>query len=134
MKGLARFGGPTLPPPLASGTMWTVKGSDRFASTRVQAVCCCCGRAVEVHNLSIGGAFVASEELPRPDESVALDVSLAGQGPFRLLGIVSWVNAPASKRAPDLPTGYGLRFINIDMVHKLKLIAFLKQCEEQRVR
>jgi hypothetical protein len=111
-----------------------MKGSDRFNSAQVRAVCCCCGRTVEVRNLSLGGAFVASEELPRCDESVSLEVSLPGQASFRLLGIVSWVNSPTNKRAPELPAGYGLRFLNIDMVHKLQLIAFLKQREEERVR
>jgi hypothetical protein len=111
-----------------------MKGSDRFASAQVRAICCCCGREVEVRNLSLGGAFVAAEELPRLNESVTLELSLAGQPPIHLVGIVSWVNAPTNKSAPDLPLGYGLRFVNIDMVHKLKLIAFLQQCEERRVR
>jgi hypothetical protein len=111
-----------------------MQGSDRFSGDKIKAICTCCGRRLDVVNLGLGGAFVATDSLPRVDESVAIELSLDDTPPFRALGIVAWINSDPDRKAPDFPVGYGVRFQGLDMVNKITLMNFLRQAERRKVR
>jgi uncharacterized protein (TIGR02266 family) len=64
-------------------------------------------------NISAGGVFVASEELPRVGDRINLRFSLPGTG--RQLAIqteVRWLRAKKSPPDPEAPAGMGLQFLN----------------------
>jgi Tfp pilus assembly protein PilZ len=111
-----------------------MKGSDRFAGEELRAVCTCCGRELSVVNLSLGGLFVASDILPRVGEIVTLELILPDKSPVKLQGTVAWTNEGALRRAPELPEGYGIRLVQVDIMTKLALLNYLKQTDSHQVR
>ena len=111
-----------------------MKASDRFSAGRVQASCMCCGRVYEVLNVSLGGMFLAGESHPRIGETMTIEVTVPERPPFRVSVSVAWTNTGDEPRAPELPTGFGVRIHNIDMVAKISLLQYLRRIEEQRVR
>lgn len=111
-----------------------MKSSDRFSSHEIRAVCCCCGRKLDVINVSLGGLFVASEIRPRVGESMTIELRIGTQAPFRIQGQVAWVNEGKTLPAPELPLGYGVRIHEIDMVAKLALLNYLRHVGDNQVR
>jgi hypothetical protein len=109
-----------------------MKGADRFIPSQIHATCCCCGRKVQLLNISLGGYYVAAEVRPRIGESMSIEVDLGTQPPFRIYGQVAWINESAKPRAPELPPGYGVRIMQIDMVAKLALLNYLRRLEQVR--
>ncbi len=111
-----------------------MKASDRFSAGPVYATCACCGRVYEVLNLSLGGMFLAGECHPRVGDAMTIAVTVPGRPPFRTGVSVAWINSGEDPRAPELPMGFGVRILNIDMVAKIALLQYLRRIEEQRVR
>jgi hypothetical protein len=112
-----------------------VKASDRFQAGPVRATCRCCGRVYDVLNLSLGGFFLAGESHPRIGETMRLELHLPEQGTIPIGATVAWTNEGDDRRAPELPTGFGVRIMTIDMVHKIGLIHYLRHIEgQQRIR
>jgi hypothetical protein len=65
---------------------------------------------------------------------MTISVTCPDRPPFRASVSVAWINAGESPRAPELPLGFGVRILNIDMVAKISLLQYLRRIEEQRVR
>lgn len=109
-----------------------MKASDRFQGGPVRATCRCCGRVYDVLNLSLGGFFLAGESHPRIGETMRLEVELPDQAPIPVGATVAWTNEGDDRHAPELPNGFGVRIVTIDMVHKINLIHYLRRIEEQQ--
>ncbi len=61
-------------------------------------------------NLSLGGAYVAVDPVPRVGENVLLSFALPGRaGPMAIEAVVCWDNS--GRKAPGLPSGCGLEFL-----------------------
>jgi Tfp pilus assembly protein PilZ len=61
-------------------------------------------------NLSMGGAYVAVDPVPRVGENVLLSFALPGRaGPIAVDAVVCWDNS--GRQAPGLPSGCGLEFL-----------------------
>ncbi|HXB55990.1 MAG TPA: PilZ domain-containing protein [Vicinamibacteria bacterium] len=61
-------------------------------------------------NLSLGGAYVAVNPVPRVGENVLLSFALPGKaGPIAVEAVVCWDNS--GRQAPGLPSGCGLEFL-----------------------
>jgi Tfp pilus assembly protein PilZ len=61
-------------------------------------------------NLSLGGAYVAVDPVPRVGENVLLSFALPGRaGPIAVEAVVCWDNS--GRQAPGLPSGCGLEFL-----------------------
>jgi hypothetical protein len=103
----------------------TLKGTDRFLVVGVQ--CRIGGQSLEVLNLSVSGLFVATETPLPAGQVIELDLVLPGREPFRILGKITWVNEPVSRRAPLLPRGFGIQVTRIAMEDKLAILDVLKQ-------
>ena len=64
-------------------------------------------------NISAGGVFVATDNLPRVGERINLRFALPGTG--RQLAVqteVRWIRAKKSPTDADAPAGMGLQFLN----------------------
>jgi hypothetical protein len=112
-----------------------MKASDRFASGAGRATCECCQTTYEVLNLSVGGFFLACAAPLPVGTKLSLTLSLESLPPFLVRVAVAWVNHPETPRAPDLPTGFGVRIVDVGLAAKLALIQRLRQIEgQERVR
>jgi Tfp pilus assembly protein PilZ len=61
-------------------------------------------------NLSLGGAYVAVNPVPRVGANVLLSFALPGKaGPIAVEAVVCWDNS--GRQAPGLPSGCGLEFL-----------------------
>jgi len=103
-----------------------MKATDRFF---VEGVTCTrdASERMPVANLSVGGLFAATSTPPLKGQLVALDLSLAGRAPLRLMGKVTWVNDPARPKAAHLPQGFGFKITEIAFPDKLAILDFLKR-------
>jgi PilZ domain len=99
-----------------------MKASDRFPVTG--ASCFLDGRPLPLANLSVGGLFAVTEVPPIVGQSVVVDLVLPRRPPFRVAGMVAWVNGG---KAAQLPHGFGIRITHIDFLDKLSLLDFLKR-------
>ncbi len=109
-----------------------MKATDRFA---IEGVTCeLDGRQLRVANLSISGLFAITELTLTNGQHLELVLSLPDRAPFRVLGQVSWINDPASPRAPDLPQGLGIRITRIALPDKVALLDLLKRTAPGAVR
>jgi len=102
-----------------------LKGSDRYVVDG--ALCRIDGQVLHVLNLSVSGLFVAAETALPPGLAIELELALGGRPPFRVLGKVTWVNDPLSRKAPLLPRGFGVQITRIAMPDKLAIVEALKQ-------
>lgn len=72
-------------------------------------------RPGRILNLNGGGAFVASEHLFPIDTLLEMEFSLSPRGaPLRCRGRVAWVNHPEWIKAPELPHGMGVQFLEME--------------------
>jgi hypothetical protein len=90
------------------------------------ALCRLDGQVLHVLNLSVSGLFVASETPLPAGQVIELELALGGRPPFRVLGKVTWVNDPLSRRAPLLPRGFGVQITRIALPDKLAIVEALK--------
>ena len=102
-----------------------MKADDRYLLEDV--VCRFDGLVRPVANLSVGGFFVVSEQLPIPSQVLELELTLGERPPFRVLGKVCWTNDPGTPRARDLPRGFGVKITQIAFPDKLAIVAALKR-------
>ena len=109
-----------------------MKANDRYLVEGVQ--CRLDGPPMPVANLSVGGFFVVSEQAPMPGQVVELELTLIGRPPFRMLGMVTWINDPAHPKAKDLPQGFGIKVTRISFADKLSIIDLLKRASPRDVR
>ena len=64
-------------------------------------------------NISAGGVFVATEDLPAVGEQINLRFSLPGSGrEWAVQTAVRWVRAKQSPPDDEAPAGMGLQFLN----------------------
>jgi hypothetical protein len=113
----------------------TLKGTDRFLVDGVH--CRIGGQTLDVLNLSVSGLFVATETPLPAGQVIELEVLLPERDPFRVLGKITWINEPISRKAPLLPRGFGVQVTRIAMADKLAILDVLKQAkamEERRGR
>jgi PilZ domain len=109
-----------------------MKATDRFNIDGV--VCELGGRPLKVANLSISGLFAITDLALTVGQHVEMILHLPDRAPFRLTGLVSWTNDPASPRAPDLPQGLGIRITRIALPDKVTLLDLLKRTSPGAVR
>lgn len=101
-----------------------LKGTDRYVLEG--ALCRLDGQVLHVLNLSPSGLFVAAEAPLPVGQRIELELALGGQPPFRVLGKVTWVNDTVSRKAPQLPCGFGVQITRIAPEDKLALQEALK--------
>jgi hypothetical protein len=58
---------------------------------------------------------------------LALELSLPGHAPIRVVGSVTWINDPQKPRARDLPEGFGIKITEVDLAGKLAIVSLLKR-------
>ncbi len=110
-----------------------MKGIDRY---RVEGVFCRIGEnELPVVNLSVGGFFVATEEIPALlGQSVPLDLCLPRHAPLPMVGLVAWVNHRDQPRVRVLPPGFGVRIQRIGFGEKMAMLAFLRETDPSAAR
>ena len=101
-----------------------LKGTDRYVLEG--ALCRLDGQVLHVMNLSASGLFVAAEAPLPPGQRIELELALPRQPPFRVLGKVTWVNGAMSRKARQLPCGFGVQITRIAPEDKAKLLDALK--------
>lgn len=99
-----------------------MKASDRFSVDGAR--CVLDGRVLPLANVSVGGLFAVSEQPPIVGQVLVVELLLPRRAPFRVSGIVTWVN---SGKAAHLPAGFGLKITHIEFLDKLSLLDFLKR-------
>lgn len=102
-----------------------MKASDRYLVKEI--ACILDGHELGVANVSVGGLFVATDRPPMKGQVLSLDLALRGRAPFRIVGKVTWINRPERPEAPDLPQGFGIKIVRIEMADKLALVDLLKR-------
>jgi Tfp pilus assembly protein PilZ len=105
----------------------TLKGTDRYLVDGVR--CRIGGQPLEILNLSVSGLFVATETPLPAGQVIELEITLPEREPFRVLGKITWVNDPISRKAPNLPRGFGIQVTRIGMADKLAILDVLKQAK-----
>jgi PilZ domain-containing protein len=101
-----------------------MKSRDRV--TVDDARCMLDGEGLAIHNLSLGGFFVATQRPLILGQIVALRVMLSNRE-IPLVGRVAWVNEGDSPRQPALPPGFGVAITRIDLSDKLALVDILRR-------
>ena len=104
-----------------------MKATDRYLVSDI--ACQLNGRVVPVLNLSVGGFFVATDDLPIPGQVVDLELRLPKRSPFGVLAKVTWINRPAPTDAKGraLPQGFGVKITQIAFPDKLAILDLLKR-------
>jgi len=109
-----------------------MKSSDRFDVSGVS--CSLHGRVLPVVNLSMGGLFAATEDPPAPGQVVDLQLDIGERPPFRVRGLVAWINPAGGRRARALPHGFGVKITQIAFPDKLALLGVLRRVEAEHSR
>jgi hypothetical protein len=94
--------------------------------TEIEAVACM-GRHrkdVVVHNLSSGGAYLATRQPFLLDSLVSIDIPLPGFDLLAKARVVS-TKAPEVEDRPDVPPGMGVQFETMDFEAERKVIGFI---------
>jgi uncharacterized protein (TIGR02266 family) len=80
-------------------------------------------------NLSAGGLFLETANPLAPEEPLTLTFHLPEQDPpICCQGLVAWVNSPGALCNPALPSGMGIKFVDLDLEHLYQIRTFLKTC------
>jgi len=78
-------------------------------------------------NLSLGGMFLATDEVFPVGTPLALRVQIPGQHALSCQGQVAWLNHAREVKKPHLPTGMGISFRQLDDQHLSQVKRFLNQ-------
>ncbi len=81
--------------------------------------------AGNIVNLSEGGLFVRTRQLPRPGQAVRLAFAVPGVGRIALTGLVWWTTAE-SPGGRFVPSGFGLRLLD-EIEEYVRLLRSLRQ-------
>lgn len=80
-------------------------------------------RVAMLLDLSLNGAYVATEDLPVVGESFLVSFRVPGNARrLRVLGLVAWVQAVQTHPVHGLPCGFGLRFTKL-AIEDVRLLA-----------
>ena len=109
-----------------------MKSSERYFIDGVR--CRLDGDGLPVANLSVGGLFAATERPPLLGQVVRLELLLCESEIYEVVGRVTWLNDGSSRRAPQLPCGFGVRITQIGLPAKLAIVNALKRAEVTRTR
>jgi len=109
-----------------------MKGTDRYFVEGVSLILH--GKAMPVANLSVGGLFAATDQLPLTDQVLEMEIALNNRVPFRIVGKVTWVNDPKHRKARDLPKGFGIKILRIGFPDKLAILDVLKRASPETLR
>jgi hypothetical protein len=115
-------------------TIAGVKASDRFTSAAGQATCSCCGSTYEVRDLSVGGCFLVGEAPPPAGNAMTLTLKVGDIPPFEARATVVWLNDGKAPRAPELPRGFGVHFVDVGLRERAALIQYLRHLAEREGR
>jgi Tfp pilus assembly protein PilZ len=81
-----------------------------------------------VCNLSMLGVYVAVDPPPEPGDSVVIAFRLPGlDGLFERSAVVAWQNLDRADRMHALPTGCGLRFVNLFAEDQIALARLIEE-------
>lgn len=81
-------------------------------------------------NLSSGGVFIATDHLPKIDETVFLQIDLStATNPILCQGVVTWHNHSEQPSHPEIPGGFGLQFASLKVADLFALRNFIKGVE-----
>ena len=107
-----------------------MRSSERFF---ISGVTCRLDRdGLPVANLSVGGLFAATERPPLLGQVVKLELLLGEGESYEVMARVTWLNDGASRRAPRLPCGFGVRITQIGLPAKLAILNVLKRAGGNR--
>jgi CheY-like chemotaxis protein len=86
-------------------------------------------------DISRGGLFVESHELPAPGVTLQMEMQLSlpgEQGPWISgVGVVAWLNQRERPMKPNHPVGFGVKFTDLPMTSAGVLNGFLKVLESR---
>ncbi len=109
-----------------------MNGHDRY---RVRGVSCRLGdRRVDIVNISVGGMFVACDTPLTKGQGVNLELSLPRRNGVNIVGQVSWTNERQTPKVKDLPPGFGVKIVRMELVDKMALLGFLREVEPSAAR
>ncbi|MBW2184976.1 MAG: PilZ domain-containing protein [Deltaproteobacteria bacterium] len=81
-------------------------------------------------NLSSGGVFIATDHLPKIDETVFIQLDLTtAESPILCQGVVTWHNHSEQPSHPEMPGGFGLQFASLKVSDLFALRNFIKGVE-----
>lgn len=81
-------------------------------------------------NLSSGGVFIATDHLPKIDETVFIQIDLStAESPILCQGVVTWHNHSEQPSHPEMPGGFGLQFASLKVSDLFALRNFIKDVE-----
>lgn len=79
-------------------------------------------------NLSIGGVFLETHQVLPVDTQLTLEFIVpGGENPIVAKGRVTWVNFAAEPVNPDLPPGFGIRFLDLEREEEWLIRNFLQE-------
>lgn len=102
-----------------------IRGKDRYRLPGLR--CTIDGRTRPVVDLSVGGFFVESTELPALGRVVTALLALGDGIALEISGKVAWINDAVLPRVPDLPSGFGVKIQRISFGDRLKIVRVLSK-------
>lgn len=98
-------------------------GSDKNA----QRVAC-------AYNLSTGGIFIATETPPGVNEQIFVTLTLPpSKTPLQCEGIVTWINYSKTPAYPEIPAGFGVQFMSLNIADLFAIRNFIDNEEKNRL-
>lgn len=78
-------------------------------------------------NLSSGGVFIATDHLPKVDETVYLQIDLeTAEEPILCQGVVTWHNHSDQPSHKEMPGGFGVQFASLKVSDLFALRNYIK--------
>jgi Tfp pilus assembly protein PilZ len=97
---------------------------DRFFVDGVS--CVVDGQSHRVANLGTGGFFAETDRPPRLGQILVMDLRLPHHAACRVVGQVTWINAPGVPQVDELPPGFGVRLTRVERPDREAIEALLK--------
>lgn len=85
------------------------------------------------YNLSTGGIFISTETPPQVNNQVHITLVLPpGKEPLHCEGIVTWINHTKTPAYPDIPPGFGVQFMSLNISDLFAIRNFIDSQEKMR--
>ena len=90
-------------------------------------------RVACAYNLSTGGIFISTETPPKVNEQIHISLILPpSKEALHCEGIVTWINHAKAPAYPDIPPGFGVQFMSLNISDLFAIRNFIDNQEKIR--
>nr|WP_320114367.1 PilZ domain-containing protein [uncultured Desulfuromonas sp.] len=91
-------------------------------------------RVACAYNLSTGGIFISTETPPKVNKQVFISMALPpSKETLHCEGIVTWINHTKNPAYPDIPPGFGVQFMSLNISDLFAIRNFIDSQEKIRL-